>query len=970
MKKMLILFFVLIWTIICTSQIKPILKLDTGGHMGAIKDLVITSDGRNLISGSQDKTIRVWDIETKREVRKILGQVGSGTMGMINTIALSPDDRYLVVGGNLSDETDAKINRIRVYNFKTGKLEGVLVSHWNAIIDLTFSADSRYLASGSHDRTVKVWDVEKNFELVHTFKGHKDAIYAVCLFDYKGEYRLVSAGLDKKINLYSVDSRKRMKSLSYSHSLWNLTVSDRFIAASGEDKKIRLFDLNLNPITTIISDIQPSALSFSPDGRLLLEGTGIKPWNCCVYDVDNNFQKITTFGEHDYPVTAITFFDNNTAVTGGGNKKDIFFWNARTGSSMAHLVGDGKTVWLVGIKDKQIAFGSTWAANKRKSKFEKKFDLEKLTSTILTSEQESFGFNRISRRYGEYSLIHSTGGDHGYSDEVLLIMEADNQKSRRLVRRSHNGYRHRSYGFSTDGLIISGGLHGFLTAYDINFQHMANFVGHTGEVWGLAVDGHWLASCGSDQIIKLWNLQGLSDMKPNAYHNIYPTLSLFVSKDNEWVIWTEEGFFNCSENGARYIGYHINQGQLKEAEWISVDKLYNIFYRPDLVEAKFNGKDISEYASAVNIQKILTEGGLAPRVDFVTSSSKSKNRDILLKAKLTNQGGGIGDVTLFLNGIPIMVESDKRAVRVQSTSTETDDALYNFEKLISLKQGKNIISLMACNRENTVESDRAVIELTYGTERIEKPDLHILAIAVDQYRDGDLRLSYSKGDAEAIIQLVKNKADKIFNDFHVYEIYDREVQKKNIENVFKNIGQNTNREDVFLLFIAGHGITFREDGNYYFLPSDFRYTSEAAIVEQGVSINDFKKYLSNVKALKSLLLLDTCNSGSFAEAISSRGMLEKTAVNKLIRATGRATIVASSKDQVALEGYEDHGVFTYTVLQALGGLADYNQDEKISISELGMYVETVLPEITYKKWGYEQVPQKTLQGMDFPIVIR
>ena len=45
----------------------------------------------------------------------------------------------------------------------------------------------------------------------------------------------------------------------------------------------------------------------------------------------------------------------------------------------------------------------------------------------------------------------------------------------------------------------------------------------------------------------------------------------------------------------------------------------------------------------------------------------------------------------------------------------------------------------------------------------------------------------------------------------------------------------------------------------------------------------------------------------------------KTAINKLVRATGRATIVASSKDQVALEGYEGHGVFTYILLEALNG---------------------------------------------------
>ena len=260
--------------------------------------------------------------------------------------------------------------------------------------------------------------------------------------------------------------------------------------------------------------------------------------------------------------------------------------------------------------------------------------------------------------------------------------------------------------------------------------------------------------------------------------------------------------------------------------------------------------------------------------------------------------------------------------------------------------------------------------MIYKSEVVQKPNLHILTIAVDKYRDGDLRLNYSVDDAIAIIDRLKQIAKPLFDDIFVYNIYDDEVRKGNIKTKFEEIGRNTTREDVFLMFVAGHGITNKSDGSYYFLPVDFRYTSEKAVVEQGVSMNDFKMYLSNVKALKSLLLIDTCNSGSFAEAISSRGMIEKTAINKLVRATGRATIVASSRDQVALEGYEGHGVFTYIILEALKGDADSNRDGRITINELATWIEEKLPEVTYKKWGYEQIPQKSLLGMDFPIGVK
>ncbi len=192
------------------------------------------------------------------------------------------------------------------------------------------------------------------------------------------------------------------------------------------------------------------------------------------------------------------------------------------------------------------------------------------------------------------------------------------------------------------------------------------------------------------------------------------------------------------------------------------------------------------------------------------------------------------------------------------------------------------------------------------------------------------------------------------------------MTKVELANAFETIGKQTKREDVFILFVAGHGITHDKDGGYYFLPVDFRYTGENAIVSQGISMDDFKRNLANIQAMKSLLLLDTCNSGSFAEAIASRGMIEKTAITKLSRAVGRATIVASSKNQVALEGYEGHGVFTWALMEGLKGKAA-DKNGSITINGIASFVEELLPKITYSKWGYEQIPQKTLMGMDFQI---
>lgn len=358
---------------------------------------------------------------------------------------------------------------------------------------------------------------------------------------------------------------------------------------------------------------------------------------------------------------------------------------------------------------------------------------------------------------------------------------------------------------------------------------------------------------------------------------------------------------------------------------------------------------------------------LPPKVRFISKSGSSEARDFALRAELCDNGGGIGNVTLFMNNTPIAFEQNDRGLGVHDKSAPR--ACQNFERVITLAPGQNIISLMAFNSANNIESDRDQVTLNYVTTNTEKPRLHILTVAVNGYRDGDLRLKYSINDAESLISLAIEKGKTLFSGIDTYRLHDEQVTREKMEAIFTEIGAKTRRGDVFLLFIAGHGVTDDADGMYYFLPVNFRYTGQESVGRQGISMNDFKRFLINIQALKTLLLIDTCNSGSFSESIGSRGVTDKTAIAKLARTVGRATIAASSKNQVALEGYEGHGVFSYTLLEGMKGKAVDKKGE-ITINQLATFIEETLPELTFKKWGYEQIPQKSLIGSDFSIGVK
>jgi hypothetical protein len=57
------------------------------------------------------------------------------------------------------------------------------------------------------------------------------------------------------------------------------------------------------------------------------------------------------------------------------------------------------------------------------------------------------------------------------------------------------------------------------------------------------------------------------------------------------------------------------------------------------------------------------------------------------------------------------------------------------------------------------------------------------------------------------------------------------------------------------------------------------------------------------------------------------------------------------------------------IVPGINGIAA-DKNGSIAINGIASFVEELLPRITYKKWGYEQIPQKTLMGMDFPIGMR
>ncbi|MFA6144230.1 MAG: caspase family protein [Sulfurimonas sp.] len=952
----------------------PILKIDSGGHQGRINDIIITKSG-DIISASDDKTIRVWDSRTGVEKRKILGQIGGGSEGMIYAIALSADEKVLAVGGYLNENGNYEYGTIRLYDTQSGKLLQLLTSHTNVVSDLAFDRDGN-LYSASGDTSVKVWSKNSGgCALSQTLTEHSNQVYAIKPLK---NGRFVSAGFDKKIVLY--EGQKAVRSYTHTQMLNYIAVSDRTIATCGAGNEILIFDTNLNLLKTITSPTVPTGLAFSPDGSRLVAGTGANPYKIILYDVNQDFKELVSFEGHNNLTIAVAFLDNDTVVSGGGADEEIILWSANNGQPIRKMVGNGKQIWRVGTEGNRLGFGNSWnkVSQNERGAIEKVFDL---ASMSLQSKIPNQDFHVIDSR----GLSHSAGGEHGYQDALLNL-----PNGKTILRDATTGLEHNTYGWdSTREFILSGGMNGHLKAYDKEGKPIANFIGHTGEVWNIAVDGETMVSGGTDQVVCLWDLSSLRNQSARAYNeefisrimrkynitresvleqakkmnnqNIYlipsilPKLSLFVGTDDEWVMWSPSGYYASSPKGDRYIGWHINQGSDKEALFFPVGKFKSRYYNPELITLIAGGlteeralAKLGEKAQTISISE-----SLPPYITFAQYPEvDTQNGDVNLKVRVVSREEILEYKYLF-DGRPLE--------NVRAIKPKLDNDIVSLSVTVPKKSGT--LSIVARNRFGYSDPVEFKINYLGNAGEMLKPNLYILSIGVANYQDKSIALEYSAKDANDFANVFKKQQGKLYRDVVIKTMTDSDANKNAILDGLEWIQKQTTAKDIAMVFIAGHGVN-DENGNFYYLPFDYE---ESKLKRTGVPFSEFKTTLSSI-AGKVILFADACHSGNIMgkrRAIDTNGLIAELNDAE----NGVVVFTSSTGKQYSLEDKAwNNGAFTKALVEGINGQADFLKSGKITVDSLSFYVSERVKALTNGKQTPTGSKPNTI--VDFPIGLK
>lgn len=186
------------------------------GHAESVGTVALARGGDDLkfmFTGSQDRTIKMWDISS------VPSQASSSTSEPlhcksltthkahdkdINALDVAPNDRFLVSG---SQDRTAKVFEI-VYSVGAGgavrgelKLLGTCKGHKRGVWTVRFSRAERVLATGSGDKTVKLWSLD-DYSCLKTFEGHTNSVLRVDFMN--AGMQLVSAGSDGLAKLWNV----------------------------------------------------------------------------------------------------------------------------------------------------------------------------------------------------------------------------------------------------------------------------------------------------------------------------------------------------------------------------------------------------------------------------------------------------------------------------------------------------------------------------------------------------------------------------------------------------------------------------------------------------------------------------------------------------------------------------------------------------------------------------------------------
>ncbi|MCR9139579.1 MAG: caspase family protein [Alphaproteobacteria bacterium] len=980
---------------------ESIWKVGKGEAVGTLhgdsgsQSMLFSQDGKTLYSGDNDGTIRLWNVQTQT-IDFEFNAHSEATA--ISGLALSEETNQLISVGwdgvlNMWDTRDfSLLSSQTIDDNPVGDDQDYL--KYATFVDV--SPDGRYVLAGNQRDYVAMWNLETR-QKTREFKGRQARFAgrdAIAIIDTDGEAHLVSLSGDRDTAKETIGTDAQAVAAQRSGNL---------VAVGTNSGVAHILELkNLQTVSSVgrksdfpdgIAKLDESTFALLFNGRIEIRNViGNTSARNMVEAFPGSASSAKFAGEAgliaSFRAGPVVRWDTDTGMItnevkiadrrmadGDGAENfehlphispdnSVFAVNMRTGVE----IRDSRTGDLrmrFEMPDRHRVMNLAWAPDGRR--------FATISADVVGADAGILIWN-VDRSGGPAASL-TGGGFLGHvefsknGEDLFVGQTLGNTVWRWSLpdNKVDTVFDPADQGHLQDMKLVSGGRHLLVsldkTVHMLDLETgdvMRSFHGATDDVISLAAfeEHEIVMGVSYDSTVRFWSIESGE------------LLATYVSGGKasepdtwEWLMITPEGFFTGSKNG------HSLLSIVRGLDVYSVDQFFDALYDPELVREKLAGdpeNKVLKAAEELDIEKIL-ETGAAPRIKILSprDTTDAVGNTVRVEVEVKDNGGGIGRIEFFVNG----VNKGNLLGGAQETVVKT--------KKLDLASEINTITVIAYNRRNLIASRPSSITINADAAIIaNQPTLHVLAVGVEDYADSKYRLNYAADDVHSLSRAfdAMRRNDTQYRDVHFHPLLNADVTRENLEARFNALGQTVKAHDVFMFFVSGHGTAIGR--KYFFIPPDFDVGDRElidAIIEDGISQDDWRDWLGGIKAERSLLIYDTCEAGDLTEILGRNFGDDNVAAERLSRATGRALLTASGPSALALEGYRSQGLLTYALLE---GLAVADQDNNgVGLRELFDHVGHRVPQLseaittgnTRFVKPYIQRPRRLMRGDDFTL---
>jgi WD40 repeat protein len=567
------------------------------------------------------------------------------------------------------------------------------------------------------------------------------------------------------------------------------------------------------------------------------------------------------------------------------------------------------------------------------------------------------------------SEVMAAGMNKNATRRVMFSLDGESLRTKKLFDGELTANTTRTlYG----GAIYGGKLLGMTYGHSFNVydaQHGAMQFTTESERGGLP--GFIVWGVGSYNVFPLKNKSQkvILSASKNNINQIYDVATnsivgyIFSDSNDDFAIVSRDGRVDGTEGALAKLHWTSRKSSKKT----SLESTFEKGFTPRLLGEIISEKTTSvafEIDDVVNKIPVITLKALndAPAANVVNLQSAQKVSKVQIE--VTEGLSEVTELKLFHNN------------KLVKTAVNTGAPVFTFDVMLNNSYGDQNYFYATASSKSGIDSEKLKFVVNYKGLTTEHPDLFLITIGINEYRNPKYNLNYAQSDADGVDQTIKAGSASLFKNIFTYPIRNDKALKANIMDAFEQVKQKALEQDVLIVYYAGHGVmsegTPEKPREFFLIPSDITqlYGRDEMLYEKAISADEIKSFTSTINAQKQVFILDACQSAGALETVAARGAMEEKAIAQMARSTGTFWITASGSEQFATEFAQlKHGVFTYALLEGLNGKADANADKKLTVRELSTYIEQKVPELSEQFKGVSQFPSAYSFGNDFPIVV-